>query len=45
MKKIYAILLALCALGIFVAGCSKPADSTDTKTPDAGKTDTPKSGS
>jgi hypothetical protein len=46
MKKIYAILLAVCALGIFAAGCgSKPDDSA--KTPDAGaKTpDAPKSGS
>lgn len=26
MKKITAILLAVCALGVVMAGCAKPAD-------------------
>ena len=41
MKKLLAILLAVSVFGVFAAGCSGGAAEGD-KTPDAGKTETPK---
>ena len=36
MKKIFAILLAVSALGMVLSGCSKSEDAAGTNTPAAG---------
>ena len=42
MKKIYAILVALSALSLFMVGCSKADDATKTDAPaKTGGTDAP----